>query len=698
MQEKPAKKRVEEEPNAGWTEPTTVMVKPPEQLDLNEKELAADQTRILSAKDPSAPHNITRYSFQLQSYKLDASVEQMATHFEMQGNLYHHDDEQGVRILAGKEAAEEANRRAAEAEQMGAEAGATDATLHRNQFNFSERACQTAMPPHRDRQVATQPPPSVVFSNTAGLCEIFDAYTEDLQRQRIAKDKAAEAAKASKNRKEDKVEDDEAPDDSSNSNKDMDMVHSAAMQKSLKIMERMLNQNTYDEIAQDFRFWDDASDGFKEGEGTLLPLWKFWSERARRKHVTALCWNPHYNDLFAVGYGSYDFMKQASGLICCFSLKNPSHPEYSFTTETGVMCLHFHPNHPSLLAVGCYDGTVVVFDIRNKLNKPIFHSTVKTGKHTDPVWQVTWQKDDGVKSLNFFSISSDGRVTLWTLSKNELEYTDIMELKLTGLVTSDHDEQEETSLVGLAGGCCMDFNSFTDHLFFVGTEEGRMHKCSKAYNSQYLETYEGHLMAIYAVRCNHFHPRVFLSASADWTVKLWDHQSRHPLMSFDLGNAVGDVEWAPYSSSVFAAVTNDGKVHVFDLAENKHEAMCDQKVVRKSKVTHVAFNPNPDSAILLVGDDRGGVLALKLSPNLRRTEAQKRSEAKASEGVDIKKAPPKKKGAAAAGGGDEGEAKVQLTAADMEVEKLDKLLGLSSHTTASPTATAATGAAPAAAP
>ena len=44
----------------------------------------------------------------------------------------------------------------------------------------------------------------------------------------------------------------------------MDMVHSAAMQKSLKIIERMLNQNTYDEIAQDFRFWEDASDGFKE--------------------------------------------------------------------------------------------------------------------------------------------------------------------------------------------------------------------------------------------------------------------------------------------------------------------------------------------------------------------------------------------------------------------------------------------------
>ena len=81
-------------------------------------------------------------------------------------------------------------------------------------------------------------------------------------------------------------------------------------------------------------------------------------------------------------------MKQGPGLVCCFSLKNPGHPEYSFSTETGVMCLDFHPQHASLLAVGCYDGAVMIFDVRNRLNRPIFQSTVKTGKHTDPVWQV----------------------------------------------------------------------------------------------------------------------------------------------------------------------------------------------------------------------------------------------------------------------------------------------------------------------
>ncbi|MGH0191330.1 UNVERIFIED_CONTAM: hypothetical protein FKN15_060301 [Acipenser sinensis] len=35
---------------------------------------------------------------------------------------------------------------------------------------------------------------------------------------------------------------------------------------------------------------------------------------------------------------------------------------------------------------------------------------------------------------------------------------------------------------------------------------------------------------------------------------------RTPMFTFDLNAAVGDVAWAPYSSTVFAAVTTDGKV------------------------------------------------------------------------------------------------------------------------------------------
>ena len=43
-----------------------------------------------------------------------------------------------------------------------------------------------------------------------------------------------------------------------------------------------------------------------------------------------------------MGFGSYDFTRQGPGLIACFSLKNPTYPEFLFKTESGVMCLDFH--------------------------------------------------------------------------------------------------------------------------------------------------------------------------------------------------------------------------------------------------------------------------------------------------------------------------------------------------------------------
>ena len=48
------------------------------------------------------------------------------------------------------------------------------------------------------------------------------------------------------------------------------------------------------------------------------------------------------------------------------------------------------------------------------------------------------------------------------------------------------------------------------------------------------------------------------------------------------------------------------QVHVYDLAENKHDALCQQKVVKKAKLTKISFNPK--HPILIVGDDRCVIL------------------------------------------------------------------------------------------
>ena len=47
-----------------------------------------------------------------------------------------------------------------------------------------------------------------------------------------------------------------------------------------------------------------------------------------------------------------------------FNIQNANYPEYLYKTESGVMCLDFHPDVPNLIVVGMYDGNVAVYNIK----------------------------------------------------------------------------------------------------------------------------------------------------------------------------------------------------------------------------------------------------------------------------------------------------------------------------------------------
>lgn len=432
--------------SAGWQ--ATSLADPPSRA------LRGAVCSILTWNDPNVPRNLTKYSFKERMFKLDppGNHDHLALHFSMDGcMLSRASDEAKMQEAAERKKTEERMAAQRKAKEVEGDDAAVEALMHeggKNQFNYSERAAQTFNNPLKERGVATEPPPMERFGGMVTQWDIYDSYMERFELHL----REAEMSKAGR-RAEEAVGGDKR--DERAARQEDDVLHSAAVGKSLKIVERMVNQNKEDEIYMDFKYWEDQSDEFRDGEGSLLPLWRFSSDRSRRKQVTSIAWHPAFPDLFAVGFGSYDFMHQVcaqaapgarasprcgsssppplaqgSGLIYCYSLKNTSHPEFTFSTESGVMCLGFHPQHHALLAVGCYDGTVLVYDIRKKKNKSIYVSTIKTGKHTDPVWQVCWQEEDLAKELNFFSISSDGRVANWLMTNTELKMETVMQLKL----------------------------------------------------------------------------------------------------------------------------------------------------------------------------------------------------------------------------------------------------------------------------
>ena len=65
---------------------------------------------------------------------------------------------------------------------------------------------------------------------------------------------------------------------------------------------------------------------------------------------------------------------------------------------------------------------------------------------------------------------------------------------------------------------------------------------------------------------------------------------------------------------------------MYDLNVNKYEPICDQSIVqkKKTKLTHIGFNPT--HPIIVVGDDRGNIISLKLSPNLRKKPRVKKGK------------------------------------------------------------------------
>lgn len=149
----------------------------------------------MKANNPNAPQNIVRFNYKEKMYKLIPHVEQLAIHFQMDGNLIPIDSEEAKRQMMMKKDDEvegESEMVNAETEVKPTEEEDEDGNKRvvgrkekkpANQFNFSDRASQTYNNPSRDRGEMTEPPPRANFSSNATQWEIFDAYLEDYEQQ-----------------------------------------------------------------------------------------------------------------------------------------------------------------------------------------------------------------------------------------------------------------------------------------------------------------------------------------------------------------------------------------------------------------------------------------------------------------------------------------------------------------------------------
>ena len=120
-------------------------------------------------------------------------------------------------------------------------------------------------------------------------------------------------------------------------------------------------------------------------------LWTYECSLTHGRAITATAWNKASPDILAAGYGAFQQSGLGmEGLVCCWSVKNPRWPEKHYTLPSGVCSVAFSTRWPSLLAVGCHNGTVTVLDVQTDGTEPVASSEgmVVESKHMAPVWAL----------------------------------------------------------------------------------------------------------------------------------------------------------------------------------------------------------------------------------------------------------------------------------------------------------------------
>lgn len=166
---------------------------------------------------------------------------------------------------------------------------------------------------------------------------------------------------------------------------------------------------------------------------------------------------------------------------------------------------------------------------------------------------------------------------------------------------------------GLIAGACtsFDFCPQDPGMYMIGTEDGTVHKCSCSYNEQFIADFFGHTGPVYSLSWSPMAAGIFLTCSADWTMRIWNQDEEKPLKVLRHSDkSITDCAWSPHSGTVIAAVSSGG-LTVWDLSEKELDPiiMLETENLGNS-LTTVEFAHNANS--IVYGDSEGRVTVAML--------------------------------------------------------------------------------------
>ncbi|RQM26653.1 hypothetical protein B5M09_002048 [Aphanomyces astaci] len=125
--------------------------------------------------------------------------------------------------------------------------------------------------------------------------------------------------------------------------------------------------------------------------------------------------------------------------------------------------------------------------------------------------------------------------------------------------------------------------------------------------------FEPHGGPVYDIQYSPFHPSLFLTASSDGTVRLYNYLQKAPVVAFEVGtHYLYSVAWSKTRPLVFSVASEDGNIYVFDLKLHPVVTLAVDSKQHRAAVYTLDFNPRQRN-FLACGDSHGLAHVWKLN-------------------------------------------------------------------------------------
>lgn len=124
-------------------------------------------------------------------------------------------------------------------------------------------------------------------------------------------------------------------------------------------------------------------------------------------------------------------------------------------------------------------------------------------------------------------------------------------------------------------------------IYFIGTNEGSLHKCSIYYPHQHMRVLQTHKYGVSCMEFSPWSPKIFLTCGTDWTIRIWIDDIVEPIVELRNGfEPIHCAVWCPSNSTILVSSTRS-QLSIWDLKTNCLRPASTHSIQRNGNNNHI---------------------------------------------------------------------------------------------------------------